>query len=182
MANYGGRGYARRKEIALAKGFPSVNAYQKASKAERLAATQALAARDPSYAKTRAVELVRHPPVDAPKRRRLDLGNDRELVQTMRNRELIAFLRRADAAGLNVTATVTGPDHAGRPSVTTLWRKGGIDPSYILDELDAEESRDVIAWLQDYIDNAGGNRGGVSGHVVQIQGLTFTSGAGEVAA
>lgn len=177
MANYGGRGQERRNEIARAKGFRSYSEYRKASKADRERASRQLAARDVRYRATNAVRQVVSPPA---KRRLHDLGGGRQLLRSTSNRELWAFLRRAEQADMRVFASVTVAG-AGGPSEVTLWKRGGIDPSYILDELRAADSRDVRQWLEDYIEEAGGNAGGVSGFASgAVSMVTFSSGsAGE---
>lgn len=187
MANYGGRGYARRNELAREKGFASYAEYRKATKAEREAASRELAARSPEYAATNAVEQVVSPPA---KRRLHDLGGGRQLLRSMSNRELFAFLRRARDAGdmrvfgtLNVeTTTDDDGDTEVTHSVVELWKRGGIDPAYIIDELEAADSRDVIAWLYQYVSDAAGNKGGISGGPASwshsaITMVTLSSGA-----
>ena len=161
----------RRDELAREKGFASYGAYRKASKAEREQATRRLAARDVTYRATNAVAQVAQPV-----RRLVDLGGGRQLLSSMNNRELYAFLVRAERNDQRVSGVAT---FAPPPSTVSLWRRGGIDPSYILDELRAAGSRDVKAWIEDYIDNAGDNAGGVSGGAGggSLVGLQLTAGS-----
>lgn len=147
MANYGGRGFARRDELARAKGFDSYNAYRRATKAEREAATARAAAAGAYRTQLdarRAAAQVKSPPA---LRRLHDLGGGRQLLHSMSNRELYAFLRRARDNDLRVFALVTiEPDRK-----VSLWKRGGIDPAYVIDDLDAANSRDVVGWITNYM-------------------------------
>ena len=179
MANYSGRGFQRRQELAREKGFASYAAYRRASAAERAAATRRLAGENAAYARTNAAAQIvtREKIKQASRRRLIDLGGDRQILRSINNRELYAFLVRAEKAELRVFAVVE-VNAAGGKQIIELWKRGGIDPAYILDELRAAGSRDVLQWLQDYIDNAGGNTAGVSGWAAgSISMVTLSSGA-----
>lgn len=178
MAQYGKgtNAWARRNAIARAKGFKNYNEYRRASKAEREAATKRAAEagvyKTPQAAKT-SVELVTSPPA----RRRLhDLGGGRQLLHSMNNRELYAFLVRAERNELRVFALVTIDADRKIP----LWKRGGIDPSHILDELRPARSNDVVGWIADYMVNA---LGYPPGTVIRM--IDMSSGAaneGDIAA
>lgn len=133
MANYGGRNATeRRRELAQAKGFRSFHEYRKASDAERIAANRRLAALRPSYRATGAVTQSEKAATRRP--RLVSLGGDLQILHSMSDRELLAFMRRAGRAELRLYAALTLRPKNGRADVRArIWTKGGADPTWAYD-------------------------------------------------
>lgn len=151
MANYSGRATQRRRELAQAKGFASFQEYRNATPAQREAANRAMAARDPSYRRTGGAKQSR--PKSA-RRLRQNLGAAGDAIVSGVDRELRAFLRKADRDGSRVYARVTIRDDTDdelpareRPTEQwALWSRGGVDPTWLLQLADSlGRVRDAIA-------------------------------------
>lgn len=163
MANYGGRGHARREELARAKGFASYGAYRKASREAQQRATAALARRDETYRRSGAAVQSAQPQRRS-RRLQADMGAGGQVIVSMVDRELRAFLRRAGRDenriyGRMVVRIDTDQElvpKSQRPRVEfALWQKGGVDPGWLLDLADALGS--VRAAITQQIEAAAGN-------------------------
>lgn len=136
--------HQRREEIARAKGFPSYSAYRKASRAQQAAATAALARTNDAYRRSGAAAQA----ADAGRRaRRLetDLGAAGTVLVSMRDRDLRTFLRRAERAENRIYGRMVVridndeevPKAQRERREFELWKKGGVDPGWLLGLADA---------------------------------------------
>lgn len=165
MANYSGEGHARRDAIARAKGFKSYYDYRKAPKHVRDSANAAYEAAHPTYKATGGRKQSAQAAQSQTRRQRLvKLGPHRETIDSMRNRELWAFIKRAaraalarrDAVRVVVFASVTFEcvDAEGTTSYHRVdhWPNYGYTASHAMRDVrqfDPEgDPPDVVGWLR----------------------------------
>lgn len=172
MANYSGAGHSRRDEVARAKGFASYYAYRTAPKPQRDAANAAYEARSASYRRSGGRRQSETAATSKTRTRRVvRLGAHREAIDSMRNRELYAFVKRAARAGVQrrnaarvvIYATLTiecqrcvRPDGTTGPRIEVhrLWANYGYAASHLLAALadyvpEPGKPADVVAYLRD---------------------------------
>lgn len=186
MANYGGRGFDRRDELARAKGFRSFYDYRTAPKEVRDRANAAYEAAHPDYKRTGGRKQSAEAATSRTRKRRLvSLGGHRESIDSMRRRELWAFVQRAARAGVRrrgrapvrvvlyawLTFLCVDPEEGDEHVHTiALWPQYGYSASHAAAAIreyggqtyDADTGEitgppDVIGWLHDQaLDGMGG--------------------------
>lgn len=153
MAQYSGN-KGRREELARAKGARSYSEYRKWPAARRERATARLASRNASYRKTGAAKQASAAGGKQRRHLQADLGAAGNVLVSMVDRELRAFLRRADREGnrVSVRATIRHDDPPTLPvrdrprQEVSLYSRGGVDPSWLLALADTfGKVRDAIA-------------------------------------